>query len=260
MIIVHGGKGQIEFEEANGFMQLAGRDEVMVFTPMNQQSTNMLKLLEELKRQYPVDAGRVYTMGYSNGGSHANLMTTMRPDLFAAAAPSPRPFILLGNEAENLGYFSDQAIENFRKITLPMISIGGQEEFNYYYPINQDPAEVRANTAIPARLKIELLRRRLRMMRCRVPDAEEFQAMARSEDVAKRNMGVPFDRTSVETIMGLKHWFGDFRNADGDYYFRMGSIENMPHFLLPTSAELSWNFVKRFARNQNTKRLIVARS
>jgi hypothetical protein len=184
----------------------------------------------------------------------------MRPDLFAAAAPSPRPFVLLGSDEQNLAYFSNEAIENFRKYTLPMICVGGLEEYNYYYPINQDPAEVKTNTAVTAKLKIELVRRRLRMMCCRVPEAEEFYAMAKSDDIAKRNMGVPFDRTSGQTILGLKHWIGDFKNDDGDYYFRMVCIENMPHFLHPTTPDLIWSFIRRFARDPRTKKLIVARS
>jgi hypothetical protein len=260
MIIVHGGTGQIEFEEANGFLRLAARDEVIVIAPMNQEENNMLRVLSEVKSRYPVDEGRVYAMGYSNGGSHTNLVTTMRPDLFAAAAPSPRPFVLLGSDEQNLAYFSDEAIENFRRYTLPMVCVGGLEEYNYYYPINQDPVEIKTNTAISAKLKIELVRRRLRMMRCRVPEPEEFHAMAGSEDIAKRNMGVPFDRTSVQTILGLKHWIGDFRNDAGDYCFRMVCIENMPHFLHPTTPDLIWSYIRRFSRDTRTKKLVVARS
>jgi hypothetical protein len=260
MFIVHGGQGPIEFEESNGFLRLAARDEVIVVAPQNQEENNMLRILGEVKSKYPVDERRVYAMGYSNGGSHTNLLTLMHPELFAAAAPSPRPFPLLGNEEQNLGYFSSEAIENFRKHTLPMVCIGGQEEYNYYYPINRDPVEVKTNTAIPAKLKIELVRRRLKTMRCRVPEPEEFYAMAKSEDIVKRNMGVPFDRTSTETILGLKHWIGDFKNEDGDYYFRMISIENMPHFLHPTTPELIWNFVKHFSRDPKTKKLNVAKS
>ena len=118
---------------------------------------------------------------------------------------------------------------------------------------------MRTNTAVSAKLKIELLRRRLRMMRCRVPEPEEFYAMAKSDDIAKRNMGVPFDRTSVETILGLKHWIGDFKNDNGDYYFRMICIENMPHFLHPTTPGLIWDFIKRFSRDPKTKKLVASR-
>jgi hypothetical protein len=260
MFISHGGTGQIEFEEGNGFLRLAARDEVIVVVPMNQEEHNMLRVFDEVKKSYPVDESRVYAMGYSNGGSHVNLLTLMRPELFAAAAPSPRPFPLLGTDEQNLAYFSNEAMENYRKYSPPMICVGGQEEYNYYYPINADPAEVKTNTAVSARLKIELLRRRLQMQRCRVPEPEEFYAMAKSEDVVKRNIGVPFDRTFVQTIAGLYHWIGDFRNDNGDYFFRMISIENSPHFLHPTTPGLVWDFISRFSRDPVTKQIIVARS
>ena len=44
------------------------------------------QLVQELKAKYPVDAGKLYIHGYSNGGNTALLLASVNPGLFAAAA------------------------------------------------------------------------------------------------------------------------------------------------------------------------------
>lgn len=48
----------------------------------------VLALLAQLKRDYPVDAKRVYVTGLSNGGAMTHLLACRHADLFAAVAPA----------------------------------------------------------------------------------------------------------------------------------------------------------------------------
>jgi hypothetical protein len=258
MFLLHGGNCSIEWEEANGFLPLAARDEVIVVAPQNHSVSNLIRILSEVKDKYPVDESRVYSMGYSQGGTQTNRVTLAYPHIFAACAPGPRPFPLGAGDTANTDLSSDEVMQNFRRYTLPMISVGGQAEFNYFYPINADPPSQGTGSSVPAKTKIDFMQRRLKAMRCREPKAEEFYAMANSDDIVKRKTGVPFDRTSVEKILSVAHYIGDFKNDQGDYYLRMISIENMPHWLHPTTAELAWKFMKRFSRDPLTKRLAIS--
>ena len=63
------------------------------------------QLMEELKQKYPVDAGKVFIHGYSNGGNTAALLASVNPGLFAAAACMhgfPTPAIADRQEGLNL--------------------------------------------------------------------------------------------------------------------------------------------------------------
>ncbi|MGO9112650.1 MAG: hypothetical protein ACLP9L_25745, partial [Thermoguttaceae bacterium] len=172
MFLLHGGNCSIEWEEANGFLPLAARDEVIVVAPQNHSVSNVMRILSEVKSKYPVDESRIYSMGYSQGGNQTNLVTLAHPEIFAACAPGPSPFP--GGGAAGSQGFSDEVIQNFRKYTLPMISVGGQTEFTYIFPLTGDrPAQAggpaaTANTS--GKGKIDLLQRRLRAMRCREPE------------------------------------------------------------------------------------------
>jgi hypothetical protein len=270
MFLLHGGNCSIEWEEANGFLPLAARDEVIVVAPQNHSASNVIRILNEVKSKYPVDESRIYSMGYSQGGAQTNRVTLAYPQIFAACAPGPSPFSSGPGDAVNPDTSSDEVMQNFRKYTMPRISVGGQTEFSYYYPVYEDrPASAPSPAPPPgverrpsangsAKAKIEVLQRCLRAMRCREAQAEEFYATAKSDDIVKRKMGIPFDRTSVEKILGVDHYIGDFKNDQGDYYLRVISIENMPHWLHPTTAELAWKFMRRFSRDPVTGKLIVS--
>ena len=78
-------------------------------------------LLERVKKDYKIDISRVYAMGHSNGGRFTYLLWLMRPDVFAAFAPSaspalglvvrmkPKPaFVLAGEKDQIVSYRSQE--------------------------------------------------------------------------------------------------------------------------------------------------------
>lgn len=90
-------------------------------------------VLNSLKKQYQVDAKRIYATGHSNGGSFTYLLWQARPAVFAAFAPSaavarhlvwrnphfvPRPAFIIAGKADPLVKFSGQQkmIDALRKL------------------------------------------------------------------------------------------------------------------------------------------------
>jgi polyhydroxybutyrate depolymerase len=77
-------------------------------------------VLESLKRDYKVDARRIYSTGHSNGGGFTYLLWTARGDTFAAVAPSsaagrqfadgirPKPVLHVAGENDTLVKFEWQ--------------------------------------------------------------------------------------------------------------------------------------------------------
>ena len=85
---------------------------------------------------------------------------------------------------------------------------------------------------------------------------EEILAARTSPDYATRRNGVPADRTEVRYLMGGEVYVSDFQREDGKWYFRYISLENTPHMIMPQMAELSWEFLRRFARDNDTGAVI----
>ena len=61
-------------------------------------------------------------------------------------------------------------------------------------------------------------------------------------------LGLYADRTEVRFSMGHEVYIADVQNNDGNWQLRFVSIENLPHMITPQMAELSWEFLRRFAR------------
>ena len=76
-------------------------------------------LLARLKKEYPVDASRIYCTGHSNGGGFTYLLWKARPQVFVAVAPCsgasrdvlqvpPKPAMILAGRADELVKFETQ--------------------------------------------------------------------------------------------------------------------------------------------------------
>ena len=85
---------------------------------------------------------------------------------------------------------------------------------------------------------------------------EEIMAAQISPDYVTRRNGVPSDCTETRFIMGDEVWISDYRDENGRWIYRYASIENTPHMIMPQMAELSWEFMRRFARDPLTGRSI----
>lgn len=87
LFVLHGSSMPINWEECTGFLPIAAREELIVCIPQDHSLQNLLRLYDILTRDYPVDTGRVYCTGYSQGSAQTNALLFARPELLAAAAP-----------------------------------------------------------------------------------------------------------------------------------------------------------------------------
>jgi hypothetical protein len=217
----------------------------------------------------PADPERLYATGFSYGsGRVEDLVLNHRPEAFAAYAPTGAH--MMHNEYS----VTDVNVENVRRTVVPTIIIDGLYETTQQFPLIRDtyeyhkPNELRHFTGVDANgnivntfpktgpCKVQRLRRRLYMARCRDVSYDQCLAAAKGADPVSRALGAPFDRTEVRRIYGVDCNLGDYIDAEGVWRLRLAGVDAMPHTITPPVGVLMLDFFDRFRRDRRTGRSI----
>lgn len=233
------------------YMELAAQGEcVALFFALEDPDSNDLleRIAREAMREYPVDQSRVYVTGHSHDGWFARHFAYRHPDLVAALAT-------LGN---HVGYADPDAVGNaimgvseseiarYAQFDMPTINVNGACEGFSHYPDTEQEQIVWA----------ENWQRRLRASRCPVPSVAEIRKARAGDDPAMRFLGVPGDRGMDCWFDGIQHYMVDVKNLEGKYHLRVASSENIPHTVTPSMIDMSWSFLRQFARDPKTGNVI----
>ncbi len=239
---------QTAFQFYYDFIELCARGEfMMLFFALETPEDNdevLPGIIAQVKEAYPVDPARVYLTGQSHNGYYALEFYRRHPKLIAAAATLCDAVGLQSGAV--VDYYKTRAaelIESFRQYDYPLIDINGNLE-NSYCKTDRTPEKIDDD--------VFYFQNRLAAWRLKMRSREEILAAQTSPDYATRMNGVPADRTEVRYAMGLEAYLSDYRNEDGKWLFRYISLENTPHMIMPQMAELSWEFIRRFARDTET--------
>jgi hypothetical protein len=208
------------------------------------------ELIKEVEKTNPIDTSRVYVTGHSHMGHESRELAYRHPELIAAVAQ-------LGNAS---GYAApvyshetiiadDQRIEAWSKIDLPDITIGAAGEV-------LSPHTMPSLILPDYDLFIEAWQRRLKAQRCPMKSSEQIKAAEHSNDYVTRLFGLPNDASSLQVIDGVEHYIIDVKNIDGKNHLRIVAVQNMIHIVEPTMPMISWSWMRRFARDQKTGKII----
>jgi hypothetical protein len=77
-----------------------------------------------------------------------------------------------------------------------------------------------------------------------------------SGNLVERKLGVPVDEGRVLWLDGFEHYIGDYINEDGKRWLRMVRIDNMPHTVTASMLTMAWSFLRRFARDPQSGKII----
>jgi hypothetical protein len=240
---------QTAFQFYYDFIEICARGEYMMLyfaleTPWDNDEVLPL-VIEEVANNYPVDTSRIYLTGQSHNGYYALEFYRNHPELIAAVATLSDP-VGLQTGARIVDFYRDKAdeiIDSFRKHDFPLIDINGNLENSY---VKKD----RSNEKIDD--DVFFFQNRMKAFRLHEWTRDEILAAQESSDKATRLNGVPSDRSEVRYLMGSEAYISDFCNDNGKWYFRYISLENTPHMIMPQMADLSWEFLRRFARDIKT--------
>ena len=231
----------------DGFTELAASGAfMMLFFAMEQPDDNELltQIIAEAKELFDIDEERVYITGQSHNGYLALEVLRRHPGLFAGIATlNDRHGISSPRYSVDPVKMTDEMVEDFSHLDIPLINICGAIE--NVFPHTEPGTEGYRNA-------IDAYHRRLAAFRCPDKSDEEIEAALTGSDRANRINGVPGDRTDIVYTMGFEAYISDVRNLDGNWRLRFVTLENLPHMISPQMAELSWSFLRRFARDSKS--------
>ncbi|MGN0999354.1 MAG: hypothetical protein ACI4PO_07370 [Faecousia sp.] len=132
---LHGGGNSIEGEEAmTGYLQLAGREKFLFVLLQNTNEEKVLAVLEDVKARYPVDTGRVYLAGFSQGAQQVIQCMTHHPDTVTAIAVTGTDIWRPWDNFDHV--YTKAQLETLKELVVPMsLHVNNCEPFAYA-PLN----------------------------------------------------------------------------------------------------------------------------
>lgn len=216
-------------------------------------------ILQEAFELYPCDRSRVYIAGHSHNGFYSLEYAIRHPRQIAAVATfgDPPGHVPTGNLP-----VVGERLEKMKAMDMPLINLSGMTEHSCMYPISCQPAYFRTTpkTGTPHPVSLEervaSWQRRLDAFKCPTVTAEEIVATQNSTNKAVRMTGIPSDKAQTIWMDGFELYIVDVKNNAGKYWLRMVAEENMPHNTTPNQQKVSWDFLRRFARDLDTGAVI----
>jgi len=251
------------FAYFHAFHEIAAQGECMLmyFVLEALDDNDLLhEILKDAESIYPIDRSRIYLTGHSHDGRFAaEYVRRHQPEITAVATLGNEPGQLSPKVTSGFFVVTDEQLDIQASCDTPLINISGFNERNSQFPLNMDAPNVRPGQWVALdtfEKRAESWQRRLRSARCPMRSVEEIAATRHSPDLAERNLGIPADRTEVLTLDGSENYIADIKNIDGNYHLRMVALGNMPHTVTPAMLQLAWSFLRRFARDPETGKII----
>lgn len=208
----------------------------------------VLALIEHMKRVHPIDESRIYITGFSMGGMMTHALSSVYPDLFAAAAPC---------NAFDFAYFKTPAsvysktVRGIKPDCLSSVSVQRRmadekkAACNYRMPLFQNAGFIDDTIALWP--------------------VDESTRDTRTETIArwKACNNIPdlpmFDNTTLTGLAADENFYEDteerffhqrWHSADegNPVLFEMITAKRMPHAISPVQLEYAWEFLERFRR------------
>ena len=282
LFVMHGHGNPILLAEAYGFTHIAAREELIVIIPEDETAANLDKLFAYARAHYPVDWSRVYMVGYSLGGYMTQIHAMRWPERFAAvgsggmlfangyAVPHLQAGLLWPGET-----VTAEMVRHAAELRMPAVISMGEQEVLGLLPVTQDEpinpwkehldereqARAPETPREPEPERIDLSGKNKiqsinnwRIANGCAPVAEAIvREVARtSADIVEEKIGFPFEKTDVIVRESRSHFVGDSVDERGESSFRVIGIAKAPHWISPAQAELTWEYIRQFARNPET--------
>lgn len=132
---LHGGGISIEGEEyVTGILDVAAKEHFIVCIPQNTNWQEVDRLIGVVSEMCPVDAGRIYVGGFSQGSmqTHSAMyrLSEKLAGCYIAGGDIFRPFDPLEV------WFTDEEYERIKKAVMPLVLLCGRCEPSCYAPLN----------------------------------------------------------------------------------------------------------------------------
>ncbi|MCQ2589654.1 MAG: hypothetical protein MJ179_04445 [Treponema sp.] len=209
---------------------------VCVENHINSTASEMMELLDILKKQYKIDETRIYASGFSMGGCKTWDLYQEYPDVFAAMAPMDATFDYGCNlyGKPSIGYHGNGTIN--MDIMVPVFYSGGE-----ITPLPELPCQ-----AEKCKDRMEYV---MKVNKCTTPYTVSFND---KDNWADKIWGISGDKIekiedkSRDAVLTMNY----FKSEDGNYYTVFGSISGQGHECRYHTCEQAWLFMSQFARKE----------
>ena len=255
ILALHGtGDDPLMFVDEIGLLEVAGREKAAVIAPFEEGlvivhegsrvvmgapvSEGILvkalpRLIDHMLKKYPaLDTSRVYAAGYSLGGGATLRAIYGGMEKIAAAVP-------MAGMHDDLVYSSTPEEDaRLQEIGMPVMILTSTFDLGF----NQQEGRLADNT-------LRQLRDFARVNRIQLADVGDFSA--------NPVIGYSADRMDLTTLAGeWRSFLWSFKNDGGIPILSLSCTENLTHALYPNYGEIAWNFMKHFARDPKTGKLL----
>ncbi len=228
-----GGDSAFYISYISGWANIAHRHNfllVAVEHHLNSTATEMVELVEHLKKVYKIDPTRIYASGFSMGGIKTWDIIQEYPNLIAAAAPMDATVDI----GENV-YFGkiDKPVNT--SVSVPIFYAAGEQT-----PLAELPyQEQKCINRMAYALKLN-------------GATKEYNVKLEEKDKWQNKLwGVDGDYISfvIDPARKGKLTMHFFTRADGKCWNIFAGIDNQGHECRPHTCEYAWRFLSNFSRN-----------
>ena len=231
-----GGDSCFFFSTMAGWAKICQRHNFLLVTienHLNSTATEMIELLEQLKKKYPVDSTRIYATGFSMGGCKTWDLIQEYPKVLAAAAPMDATFDVgcnvYGNKVEK---------EINTTVPVPVFYAGGEVT-----PLPELPFQ--------AQKCLDRMAYTLLLNNAELADRYEEEVKLENKDnwenkiwgINGNEVETSYDESRDATLTMQK-----FRSTDGRILSIFASISGQGHDCREHTCEHAWNFMSQFTR------------
>lgn len=258
VVVLHGGNNPISVIDGWGWVQEAAKREWIVIVPSIELDDIIEEILEEAKKLYPVDTGRIYACGFSYGGFMSNLLGNKRPDIFAAVAPCGAAIDnaycekALGPEPQTP--FDGVSRAAARGTYMPVMNIyGNLDGFRFpFYDVEERDSFFHVST----KTLVDGVNHWARVNKAPEIALEDVMALKGRDDISpeEKHIGLPLAPDCRETVErdGIVSYIASLKSEDGVARVRIMCTMNMPHWPTPEMSRQAFEFFSHFSRDPET--------
>ncbi len=231
-----GGDSCFFFSTMAGWAKICHRHNFLLVTienHLNSTATEMVELLEILKKKYKIDSSRIYATGFSMGGCKTWDMIQEYPEVIAAAAPMDATFDVgcnvYGNKVE-------KGINT--SVPVPVFYAGGEVT-----PLPELPFQ--------AQKCLDRMAYALLLNNAQLAERYEEEVKLENKDSWENKIwGINGDEveTSYDESRDATLTMQKFRSTDGRILSIFASISGQGHDCREHTCEHAWNFMSQFTR------------
>jgi poly(3-hydroxybutyrate) depolymerase len=249
-----GGDSCFFFSTMAGWAKICHRHNFLLVTienHLNSTATEMIELLEILKKKYPIDSTRIYATGFSMGGCKTWDLIQEYPEVLAAAAPMDATFDVgcnvYGNKVvspfdklRDRGLHGHSTTEHGINMTVPV-------------PVFYAGGEVTPLPELPFQAQKCLDRMAYTLLLNNAELAERYEEEVKLENKDQwenKIWGISGDEveTSYDESRDATLTMQKFRSTDGRILSIFASISGQGHDCREHTCEHAWNFMSQFTR------------